>query len=95
MATLKEFKKKFIKVEEHPNFSNISVRSHVDCPYCKTNMLILWSFYPETFIKYPQGNGGFSVNAVEWHRTPDGEIIRDYEYKSGDPTDKHGLGEEG
>lgn len=78
MATLKEFKKMFYKVQEHPGYSNLSVRSHADCPHCKANLLFLWSFYPDQFIKYPQSNGGFSLSAVEWYRTPDGEIIKNY-----------------
>ena len=53
MATLKEFKALFYKVQEHPGYSNIAVRSHVDCPHCKTNMLILWSFYPESLLNIP------------------------------------------
>jgi len=79
MATLKEFRAMFRKMEEHPaGFSNLSVRSHADCPHCKANLLFLWSFYPELFIKYPQGNGGFSLSAVEWYRTPEGEVIQNY-----------------
>lgn len=104
MATRAEFRKQFKEYVDHPGYSNIDFRAHFDCPNCKANLLLLWHFYPEQFLRYckkgkaNQGNGGFDFQGVEYYRLPSGEVIQDYTCKSSDGVDglknKKGKSEE-
>lgn len=81
MGSFDEFKEGFQQFTENPQYSNIDVRGHFECPHCKTSMQLLWHFYPNGLIKSAQGkfgkykDNGFSFMGVEFFRKPNGEFV--------------------